>query len=191
MEDLDDLLRSGSQGHEPALEALLERFLPQLRAFARLHMGPLAQQESSADIVQSVCRQVLQDGGGFDYRGEAAFRKWLFAVCASRLRDHKKYWLRERRDARRRADLSESVVDHVGDFLTPSGVVMQREELSALERALDRMPEEYRTVVTLSKLVGLSHAEIGARIGKSDGATRMLLHRALARLGVELTADRD
>ena len=55
-------------------------------------------------------------------------------------------------------------------------------------RALDRMPDEYRQVVTLSRRGGLSHAEVAAELGKTEGATRMLLHRALARLGVELNA---
>jgi RNA polymerase sigma factor (sigma-70 family) len=44
-------------------------------------------------------------------------------------------------------------------------------------------PENYREVITLSRVVGLSHREIGEQIGKNEGAVRVLLHRALARLG--------
>lgn len=185
MKELEQTVASASQGDRDAVAALLERFLPELRAFARLHMGPLAQLESSSDVVQSVCRRALEGLDGFEYRGEAAFRKWLLVACTNRLRDKQRYWLRDKRDARA---VEGSVGDQVAEFRSPSGEVMRREELDRLQQALDRMPEEYRQVVTLSRLGGLSHAEIAAELGKSEGATRMLLHRALARLGLELNA---
>lgn len=186
MTDLQQTVASASEGDRDALEALLQRFLPELRAFARLHMGPLAQLESSSDVVQSVCRRVLEGLDDFEYRGEAAFRKWLLVACANRLRDKQRYWLREKRDPRGGKDVEGSTGDQVAEFRTPSGESIRREEIVRLENALDRMPEEYRQVVTLSRLGGLSHAEIAVELGKSEGATRMLLHRALARLGLEL-----
>ncbi len=189
MGDLQDTIQFASQGDRNALEALLERYLPQVRAFARLHMGPLAQQESSSDIVQSVCRQVIQNLDAFDYRGEAAFRKWLLTACTNRLRDHKKYWLRDRRDVRRDQELRDSAVHHVQELLTPSGELIKREELGRLEAALDRLPEDYREVISLSRLLGMPHVEIAKHLGKSEGATRILLHRAIARLGLELAGD--
>jgi len=187
--ELHDTIASASGGDRASLEILLERFLPDLRAFARLHMGPLAQQEASGDIVQSVCRQVLQDLDSVEYRGEAAFRRWLLVACTNRMRDHRKYWLRERRDARRETPITESVSDHIAQIQTPSGEFIKREELERLQAALDRMSDEHRQIVTCSRLLGMTHAEIAAQIGKSEGATRMLLHRALARLGLELASE--
>ena len=49
------------------------------------------------------------------------------------------------------------------------------------------MPEEYREVITLAHLVGLSRAEIALQMGKSEGAVRVLLHRALARMSAILS----
>ena len=40
--------------------------------------------------------------------------------------------------------------------------------------------------ITLSRLAGMSHEEIAQMRGASVGSTRVLLHRALARLGTEL-----
>ena len=65
--------------------------------------------------------------------------------------------------------------------------LQQRPALSAgllqrIERAFEQMPEEYREVITLAHLVGLSRAEIAQQLGKSEGAVRVLLHRALARM---------
>ena len=48
--------------------------------------------------------------------------------------------------------------------------------------AFAQLPEDYREVITLSRVVGLSHGQIASQLGKSEGAVRVLLHRALARL---------
>ena len=186
MADLSETIHDASRGDHAALEDLLTRFLPELRAFVRLNMGPLAHQEQSGDLVQSVCRVVLRDLPSLEYRGEAAFRSWLFRACANKIRDRQRHHLRERRDARRAVSLSESVVDHVDDFATPSGEVMRREDLARLESALDRLPDDYRRAITLHSLLGLSHKEIATELGRAEGASRMLLHRALARLALEL-----
>ena len=63
---------------------------------------------------------------------------------------------------------------------------MAKEELARLEAALTRLSGEHREVIVLARIVGLSPAQIGAQLGKSEGATRILLHRALARLAREL-----
>ena len=50
---------------------------------------------------------------------------------------------------------------------------------------MDVLPEEYRQVVTLTKLAGLSRAEVAAEMNRSEGSVRMLLHRAVAQLVAE------
>jgi RNA polymerase sigma-70 factor (ECF subfamily) len=47
----------------------------------------------------------------------------------------------------------------------------------------DQLSDEYREVITLHRVLGLDHEQIAARMQKSPGATRVLLHRAIARLG--------
>jgi DNA-directed RNA polymerase specialized sigma24 family protein len=51
---------AGGPGDQLAIEALLERHLPGLRAFVRLRAGPAVRtRESTTDVVQSACREVL------------------------------------------------------------------------------------------------------------------------------------
>src|SRR5215510_4839674 len=78
-----------SHEHSPeALAVLIERQLPALRAFVRLRGGrALRGWESSADVVQSVCREILQQKERFDYRGEPALKQWLFTTALRRLAD--------------------------------------------------------------------------------------------------------
>ncbi|MBL8756565.1 MAG: sigma-70 family RNA polymerase sigma factor, partial [Planctomycetes bacterium] len=66
-----------------------------------------------------------------------------------------------------------------------------REELAALEGAFDALTDEQRDVVTWSRLLGLSHQEIAARLGKTEVAVRKTLSRALARLAAVLAGESD
>jgi RNA polymerase sigma-70 factor (ECF subfamily) len=51
-----------------------------------------------------------------------------------------------------------------------------------LHQALEQLPEENRTALRLRYVDGLATKEIAQRLGKSDGAVRVLLTRTLARL---------
>ena len=65
---------------------------------------------------------------------------------------------------------------------TPSVLMSKGEQLDKLERAIDSLKPEYREVILLSRIEELSNKEIAARVGKSEGAVKMLLSRALVAL---------
>ncbi|MCA8972048.1 MAG: sigma-70 family RNA polymerase sigma factor [Planctomycetes bacterium] len=189
--DTADLISQTRSGDERACEALLVRYLPELHAFIRLRMGPrLLARETSEDLVQSVCREVLDDLGEFQYEHERGFKSWLFIQALRKVQDRAKYHSRQKRDVGREVAIDEAqLLSGYASFLTPSRVVSQREDIERLERAFDKLPEDYRDVITWSKLLGLTHAEIGERMGRTETAVRALLYRALVRLGFLLDAD--
>jgi len=53
-------------------------------------------------------------------------------------------------------------------FHTPSQQAAAREELERVEAAFDRLPPDHRQVIVMAKILGLSHAEIGAELGRSS-----------------------
>ena len=180
--EIERLVQEASAGDELAFRELLEQNLPMLRTFVRAQLGGhLLVHESADDLVQSVCREVLQDLGEFEYRSDASFRKWLCLSAVRKIRDRDKFYKRQRRDPAREEG-SAGYQEHLS-MLTPSRILSAREEIERLDRAMDTLSDEQRTVLCLSRLIGLSHAEIAEEIGKSVGATRVVLHRALARLG--------
>lgn len=166
------------------VEALVARYLPSLRAFVRMRMGAeLRAKEESCDIVQSVAREVLQHQDRFQHGGEAGFREWLFTTANRKVSKHLRHWRTEKRGQRHEAALPPELA---GLTPTPSRHASAREELDAVERAIDTLSDEQRDVVTWSRLLGLSHAEIAARLGKTDVAVRKILSRALARIAAAL-----
>jgi RNA polymerase sigma-70 factor, ECF subfamily len=185
------LVERASRGDLPAVEELLARHTPGLRAYVRLRCGAvLRAKESASDIVQSACRDVLQNIGHFRYGGEAGFKAWLYEAAARKLLDRAEYWAAGKRDPAREAAM-QGARSESGDVLladvyrtmgTPSEAAIGREALDRIERGFERLSEEEREVVVLARLIGLSHAEIGARLGCSEGAARLRLFRALATL---------
>jgi RNA polymerase sigma-70 factor (ECF subfamily) len=183
----ETLVGAAASRDPAAIQSLLVRHLGELRAFVRLHAGALVRaRESCTDLVQSVCREVLEDLPAFDYRGEAQFRAWLFKQALHKIVNRQRFWQAQRRDAAREraadASTDESLSACYQTLCTPSRNAMARETLEAIERAFDKLPESHREAILLQRVGGLSYAEIAEQMNKSEGAVRNLVYRGLAQL---------
>ena len=181
---VEQLIAGASQGDAAAVDELLLAYLPRLQAFLRLRAGrALLARESVGDLAQSVCRDVLENLDRFQYRGEENFRRWLYATAVRKIADRHEFWHAQKRDVKleKAPPAGESLP--LEDFLTvctPSREAMAREELAAVQSALDRLPDEQREAILLSRVLGLSRAEVAEAMGRSEGSVRMLLCRGLA-----------
>lgn len=189
--DSRELVSQASRGDATAVDLLLQRHLPGLQAFVRLRMAPLLRaKESSSDIVQSVCRELLERLDGFEWRGEPAFKAWLFTTALRKLTERQRHWLRDKRDAAREVELppgdasrdDRSLQQLYRSFCTPSRVVSVREELAAVEAAFAELPEHYREILSLARLTGATHREIGVQLGMTENAVQQVVKRALVKL---------
>ena len=185
------LVQRASGGDDLARSSLYERHLPAFRAFVRLRMGELLRaKESTTDIVQSVFREVLEGVDDFEWKGEAAFRQWLFQRGTGKILNRHKYYKAAKRDAAREAHKEPAGLSEEESLLAgcyaqacmPSKLAMNREDLGQVEKAFDALPEDYRHAILLSRIVGLSTTEIAQEMGRTAIAVRTLLSRALARL---------
>lgn len=195
--ELEALTRAAGAGDGAAVAELLERYQGELHAFVRLRYGRLLQgRESSMDVVQSVCREVLEHADRFKHPGQAAFKRWLFVTALRKIKNRHGYYLAEKRDVLREAlapddEAAEALMQQYRTFSTPSRVAIAREEVVRVEEAFEGLSDEQREVVTLAHMGGLSRQEIGEQMGKSEGAVRVLLHRALAKLSAHLGDERS
>jgi len=201
--DTPDLVERIRAGDREALEVLLRNELPGLRAYVRLRAGAaLRERESASDLVQSTCREVLGKLEAFQYGGEAGFRNWLYAAALRKILNRAEHWGAQKRDAGREQPLqggSTSEAPNAADDLglaniyctlgTPSQHAIARETLDLMEAAFDRLPEDRREIIVLSRIVGLEHAAIAQRLGCSEAGARQRLFRALAELAEWLEPD--
>jgi RNA polymerase sigma-70 factor (ECF subfamily) len=188
---------SGADADREQVERLLEHHLPRLTGFVRLRTGALLRSmESAEDLVQSVCREVLEQGHRFRYDGEEGFRRCLFTAAARKISDRLEYYRAQKRDPGRRvplepdtaASVSSELLECYRSFCTPSRGMREQEEVARIEAAFEELPDAQREVIALSRMAGLSHQEIAQQTGRSEGSVRMLLYRGLERLS-ELLAD--
>jgi RNA polymerase sigma-70 factor (ECF subfamily) len=187
-----ELVARAQAGDRSAYEALLERHLPGLEAFIRAKVGRgFGAREGASDVVQSTVRDLLQNAEQFRHGGEAAFRHWIYATAARKIADKHAFHLAGMRDRRREAGrAAESEEDPLVRLLarsaSPTQKVSAAELYQRLEEAFKELSEDERQVVLLSKVMELSRAEVAAAIGRTENATRNLLHRALIKLAGRL-----
>jgi RNA polymerase sigma-70 factor (ECF subfamily) len=186
-DELRETIVAARSGDRAAFDSLFARHLPALQAFLRCRVaGELKELESIRDLAQSVCREVLQDIAALDYRGEDAFRGWLFLQATRKIVDRYRYHKRARRDSSRDtplpADDEAELLQHYATLCTPSRHASGQEQLSRVEAAMRRLPEKQRDAVLMSRVAGLSYAAIAGQTDTTESAVRGLVARGLARL---------
>jgi RNA polymerase sigma-70 factor, ECF subfamily len=192
------LLRRAKQGDEQALNDLYARYGERLHTVVRLRLGiRLRSKLESCDVVQDALMKALPRVQNADFATSGAFFHWLTAIVENHIRDLADHYAADKRDAARERPLefqrsgTESVAGPIEGLVTsgtPSMAAMRGEDLSRLEAAVDALPDEQREALLLVRYEGLSLAEAGAKMNRTPDAVRMLVARAVVRLGKALNA---
>ena len=186
------LVTLAKQGDSSARSQLCRAYAERIRRRIRLRMGKeLRSKLESMDIVQDALMCALRDLEDFTYTNEGDFLRWLVTIAENRIRDNLQNLHADKRDIRKELALNDfasiSREDHnripePARNTTPSVILSRKEELDKLEKAIDKLKPEYRQVIVLAKIDGLSYREIGDRLGKSADAAGHLLLRAMVSL---------
>jgi len=167
-----------SLSREP-LALLYEEHVAQVKRWAYRLAGPSADLE---DMVHDIF--VIALTKHFEWRGEATIDTWLFAITNKVVRSKRRR--RRMRDmllGRRRDELMPPAPS------TPQQDVEQREQLTRLYRALDRLSDRERTTLVLYELEDLSGERVAALTGSTVGAVWVRLHRGRERLAALLAQE--
>ena len=152
----------------------------------------------SIDVVQDVLILALGGLKDFTYRNEGDFLRWLCRIAENKLHDILKKFHADKRDIRKEISFKQEGSNTEGWFYgvaepigttTPSVIMRKKEALDRLEKALDTLKPEYKEVIVLKKIEGLSHTEIAEKLGKSTNAVPTLLFRAMAALTIAYGKD--
>ena len=189
-----ELVVLAKAGDNSAQDWLCRIYGERVRRIMRLRMGTeLRSKLDSMDLVQDALICALRDLGDFTYRNEGDFLRWLTKIAENRLRDNIDKLHTDKRNIRREARLDDREHTTGGVFVgtadpieatTPSVIMSRKEDLDKLEKAIDKLRPEYREVIILAKIEELSYSQIGDRLGKSIGAVKMLVSRAIMALSI-------
>jgi RNA polymerase sigma-70 factor (ECF subfamily) len=174
------VLGRASAGEQAALNELVAIVAPHVEK--QLLRYPLSD-DDRRDLLQATLMQIVRRVGSF--RGDSSFSTWLFRVTANEA------LMMMRSQRRHRARLVDGLdLEELGtlraanddEALRGDASAEANERESQVRRALDALPEDYRSVVSLHYQQDLGLHEIAARLATTESAVRSRLHRARSRL---------
>jgi RNA polymerase sigma-70 factor (ECF subfamily) len=158
-----------------ALERFEETVLPHLDAAYTLARHLLRNEHDAEDVVQDSYLRALRHFDG--YRG-GDMRAWLLTIVR-----HTCYsWLRRHKVDTRSTEFDETVHGDDRAVDDPEVELLRGALKDALTQAIDRLPIQFREVVILRDVQGLSYAEIAEVVGIPVGTVMSRLSRARQRL---------
>ncbi|MDN5203557.1 RNA polymerase sigma factor [Fulvivirgaceae bacterium BMA10] len=126
----------------------------------------------SEDLVQNVFYRILKYR--HTYRGEGQFKTWIYHLARNvhvdQFKKNKRYHFSENH---------EFLEDKMEQLPATDEEVMKRQETALLESALNRLPEEKKEILILSRYQELKYEEIGRILNCSEGAVKVRIHRAI------------
>ena len=155
------------------LSLLFERYKRPLYGF---FYGMNKDQELSEDLVQNTFLRILKYRHLF--RGEGDFKTWMFHIARNVSHDH------FRKNKIRIKENVENWEERLGHEENKFTEMRQFEEKEMLSMAMDKLSEEKREVLLLSKYQEKKYKEIGEILGCSEGAVKVKVFRALEELRV-------
>jgi RNA polymerase sigma-70 factor (ECF subfamily) len=172
---LADLVRRARAGDGSALGALYDRYAERVYRYALAHVREPGEAE---DLMQRVFLKMIEALPAYEDRG-LPFDAWLFRIARNAAIDAGRT---------RRAWLPLEVAEGRPDArLEPAEAAERTEEQALIRAALASLSPDQRDVVTLRFFGGLSHAEIGAVLGKREATVRGLQFRGLNALRSRLS----
>ncbi|MDQ2657320.1 MAG: RNA polymerase sigma factor [Bacteroidota bacterium] len=153
------------------LGPLFERYKKPLFGF---FYGMNKDVELSEDLVQNVFLRILKYR--YLFRGEGDFKTWMFHIARNVSNDHfrKNRWTAK--------DDLEKWQDRLSNHDNRQTEFQQDEELQLLSIALEKLPDDKREIILLSKFNDKKYREIGEILGCSEGAVKVKVFRALQEL---------
>jgi len=193
------LVALAKEGDEAAANQLCSVYGERVRRIIRLRLDPkLRPKLDSVDVVQDVLMLAFGRLNDFTYKDEGDLLRWLSRIAENRVRDIFDRFQADKRDIHREIPFKKEGRNTDGRSFgaaepmrttTPSVIMGKKEALDRLEKALDKLKPEYKEIIVLKRIEGLSHDEIAKKLGKNAGAMRMLLARAMAALTITYGQD--
>jgi len=197
-QDPEQMLRLARAGDGGALGRLFELYRNYLTLLARLQIDRRLQGKVDAsDLVQETFLKAHGNFGQFRGRTEGELVGWLRKILATTLVSLVRHYIgRRRRDVRLERELAASVEESsrvlegglVAKQGSPSHEAARREQAVLLADALGQLSADYREVLILRHLEGLTFPEVARRMNRTTGSVEKLWIRALARLRCSLGA---
>ena len=158
--------------------------LPHLSAAYSLARYLMRNDSDADDVVQEAFLRALKYFGGFRGEGASQSRAWLLAI----VRNMAHTWRRRLHTGPSTTEFDETVHSEAIADEHPGSALSRRDLRETLAEVLDRLPPEFREVIVLREMEGLSYKEISEVADVPVGTVMSRLSRARKRLQEALSA---
>jgi RNA polymerase sigma-70 factor (ECF subfamily) len=173
----EKLLLLASQGDRDAFGLLYERYVDRIFNYVYYRTGNLHDAE---DLTARVFQRAMNHIHNYTDRG-IPFSAWLYRIAHNLVAN----WHRDR-SRKQEIPLDDvPILPSRGDH--PEKNLVRSQEQETLLKLIRRLPAERQNLLILKFVENLSNAEIGAIMGRSEGAIKSLYHRTLLALRDQLS----
>jgi RNA polymerase sigma-70 factor (ECF subfamily) len=190
--DPEFLLVLAKGGDSVALGRLLEWYRNYMGLLVRLQVGRrLRSKVDVEDLLQEIWLEIHRKISLFRGGSEREFLTWVRRVIGSILANQIRHYIGTKgRDLRLERALADELdqssralnASLVAQQSSPSQQAVRREQAVLLADALQNLPDDYREVIILRQLEGLSFPDVARQMGRTEDSVKNVWLRALARL---------
>lgn len=178
------LVERVQRGDKRAFDLLVSKYQRKIfRLLSRLVRDPAEVEDVAQEAFIKAYRALP------NFRGDSAFYTWLYRIAINTAKN----WLVAQ--GRRAPTSTESEIEDAENFesagglrevATPDAVLASRQIGEAVNRAIERLPEDLRTAIVLREIEGLSYEEIAGSMNCPIGTVRSRIFRAREAIAAEL-----
>ncbi len=181
IQTLDDarLIERAKRGEVEAFGCLYERYLESIYRYIRTRV---AEDRTAEDLTETVFLRSYESLSRYKEKG-LRFSAFLYQIARNLLVDH--YRQKEEELPLESADQISVSPSRIDD------IIVIQDQVDRLRVGLEALPEEYREIIRLRVLLELSTTECAQWTGRSEGAVRVLLHRAMKALKRQVVKDNE
>ena len=178
-----ELVARVQRGDSKAFDLLVRKYQHRIVALIGRYVSDWSECQ---DVAQEAFLRAYRAMGSF--RGDAQFYTWLHRIAVNTAKNH--LVANGRRPPTDDIDVADAEHYDSGirlrDNDTPERELMRQQMEQTVMRAVEGLPEELRTAITLREVEGLSYEEIAARMDCPIGTVRSRIFRAREAIEQEL-----
>ncbi len=167
----EEIIKKAQAGEAGAFGDIYDKYLPRIYRFIFVKVS---RKEDAEDLSHQVFLSAWQNIQSFQFQG-FPFSSWLYKIAWNAVIDH----YRTRKPEESIETIAENALSESPNFIKEIDIEI---EIKIIRQAILKLEEDQQNVIIMKFVNELSNKEIAGVLGKSEGAIRVIQHRALKQL---------
>ena len=178
LEDEQKLVKRAKDGEVEAFGLLYDYYLPKIYRFVLLKVS---HREEAEDLTHQAFLKAWENINQYNFKGYS-FGSWLYKIAKNMTVDYYRSF---------RAEISAEEISDISSEDTPFVSIDRKIEWDGLIKAIKQLKEVEQDVLIMRFVEDLSLKEVSEAINKSEGAVKIIQHRAINNLKKEIFVSED